>query len=147
MMINPLATDLDYIFEKTVPLWEELRDQQIFVTGGTGFFGCWLLESFLWAQEKLNLNAKMVVLTRNIAAFSRKHPHLAVDPSLHFIEGDVRNFVYPSGVFSHVIHAATDAIASLNETSSGLPNVVAILFPSHEDRTPESTRENPFLLL
>lgn len=115
MNTNPLASDLDYILDKTLPLWEELREQRIFITGGTGFFGCWLLESFVWINNKLDLNAEAVVLTRNVARFANKHPRLFHSPSLRFHEGDVRNFTSPPQSFSHIIHAATDTNAKLNQ--------------------------------
>lgn len=116
MLTNPLENDLNHILKYTLPLWEELRDQRIFITGGTGFFGCWLLESFMWANLKLNLNASAVVLTRNISSFSKKYPHLMGHSALHFHEGDVRSFDFPNGKYSHIIHAATEASAQLNES-------------------------------
>lgn len=114
---NRLSHDLDYILKHTQSLWEHLRDQRLFITGGTGFFGCWLLESFIWANTKLKLNASAVVLTRDVAKFAKKCPHLVSDSSLTFIEGDVKDFDFPAGHFSHVIHAATDACVSLNKNN------------------------------
>ena len=108
-MSRALAADLDSILEHTRPLWEELRGNRIFLTGGTGFFGCWLLESFTWANERLKLNAKAVVLTRDTARFSKKAAHLAGDPSVELRPGDVRNFAFPAGEFTHILHAATDS--------------------------------------
>lgn len=112
--MNPLANDLDHVLAHTEGLWDELRGQRIFITGGTGFFGCWLLESFAWANDKFGLNATAVVLTRNVAAFRQKAPHLALHPAIRVHIGDVRTFEFPAGQFSHVIHAATEASAKLN---------------------------------
>lgn len=106
--------DLDHILTHTLGLWDELRGQRIFVTGGTGFFGCWLLESFAWATETLDLGAQALVLSRDPAAFARKAPHLAGHPAIRFHPGDVRTFDFPTEHFSHVIHAATEASAKLN---------------------------------
>jgi dTDP-glucose 4,6-dehydratase len=113
-MRNPLAKDLDHILTHTSNLWEELRGQRIFITGGTGFFGCWLLESFAWANDVLGLGASALVLTRNTSSFQKKAPHLAAHPAIQFHKGDVRDFNFPDGEFSHIVHAATSASASLN---------------------------------
>src|ERR1035438_9937087 len=115
MGMNPLADDLDHVLVHTQGLWEELRGQRIFITGGTGFFGCWLLESFVWANDKLKLGASAVVLTRNAEAFENKAPHLAAHPAIQLYIGDIRSFDFPPGRFSHVIHAATEASAKLND--------------------------------
>jgi nucleoside-diphosphate-sugar epimerase len=108
MYSNPLENDLNYIFEHTAPLWEELRNQRIFITGGTGFFGQWLLESFCWINKKLTLNAKAVVLTRDAKSFAKKSPTIFQDKALYFYEGNVINFQYPEGCFYCVIHAAAE---------------------------------------
>jgi nucleoside-diphosphate-sugar epimerase len=112
---NPLADDLNLVLKHTGPLWPELRGQRIFITGGTGFFGCWLLESFARANDQLQLGAQAVVLTRHPEAFVEKAPHLAAHPAIRLHAGDVRNFEFPAGQFSHVIHAATEASARLNK--------------------------------
>jgi nucleoside-diphosphate-sugar epimerase len=109
MRSNPLAADLDHILTHTDGLWDELRGQHIFITGGTGFFGCWLLESFAWANDKLGLDASALVLTRNLDAFRKKAPHLASHPAIRFHSGDCKSFEFPTDKFSYVIHAATEA--------------------------------------
>jgi len=112
---HPLAADLDHVLEHIRPLTEQLRGARIFITGGTGFFGCWLLESFAWANERLGLGAEALVLTRDFAAFARKAPHLTRRPDIRFHAGDMRDFPFPAGKFSHVIHAATEASTKLND--------------------------------
>jgi nucleoside-diphosphate-sugar epimerase len=109
------SPDRRHILEHTVGLWEPLRDGRLFITGGTGFFGTWLLQSLLWANEEFGLRTQAVVLSRNWRAFCEKAPHLAVDRAVSHCDGDVRDFAFPSGSFSHIIHAATEASARLND--------------------------------
>lgn len=112
MALQPLPTaDLDHILNETKMIWDEMHGQRIFITGGTGFFGCWLLESFCYINRQRHLHAHATVLTRDPAAFAMKCPHLASDPCLTFLAGDVRNFDFPEGDFPYVIHAATEASA------------------------------------
>lgn len=109
--MNRLAADLDLIAAKTAGLWDDIRGQHLFITGGSGFFGCWLLESFCYLNKFFDLGARATVLTRNPLAFSRKCPHLASDPSVTLLAGDVRTFAFPEGEYKYIIHAATEASA------------------------------------
>jgi len=111
---NYLADDLDHILKHTKTLWKNLREKKVFVTGGTGFFGKWLLESFACANNQLKLNAQMVVLSRNPDSFKTLYSHLGQASGIKFNQGDVRNFIFPQERFDFVIHAATDASAQLN---------------------------------
>jgi nucleoside-diphosphate-sugar epimerase len=116
MPVKPLPPeDLAHVLTHTRELWAEAKGANFFITGGTGFFGMWLLESFAHINDVLSLGMRATVLTRNPAAFADKAPHLATRSDLHFIAGDVRSFTFPAGTFPYVIHAATEASAALNE--------------------------------
>lgn len=110
--MNRLSADLDLIAAVTAGLWDELRGHRIFLTGGTGFFGCWLVESFCHINRILSLNAQLTILTRTPQAFTEKCPHLVSDPSVTLLPGDVRTFAFPPGEFRYMIHAATEASAT-----------------------------------
>jgi len=113
-MYLPLSkADLDYVLQQTASLWPDYRDARLFVTGGTGFFGTWLLESFCCANQAFGLKAEAHVLTRDPAAFAQRAPHLAGASCLRWHTGDVRSFDFPRQTFSHIIHAATATAAYL----------------------------------
>ena len=75
--------DLDHVLAHSRDDWEELRGQRLFMTGGTGFFGIWLIETFLWANEKLELGAELACpLARSGRPCCEKCPIWPVNPSL-----------------------------------------------------------------
>ncbi|MGB7599287.1 MAG: NAD(P)-dependent oxidoreductase [Candidatus Sulfotelmatobacter sp.] len=110
-MPHPLASDLDHVLEHTRDVWNDARGQRIFITGATGFFGCWFLETFAWANRRLDLGAKATILTRNPQKLEERLPHVAKE--FDIVVGDVRTFAFPKGHFSHVIHGATESSAVL----------------------------------
>ncbi len=113
--MSPLpANDLDAIVAQTSGLWQELRGGRLFLTGATGFFGAWLLESFVRANRALGLRAQAVALTRDPAEFLRRNPHLADEPALQFVRGEIRSFAWPSGSFTHIIHGASPLARAMN---------------------------------
>jgi dTDP-glucose 4,6-dehydratase len=110
--VKPLANeDLDHILTHTLPLWDCARGRRIFLSGGTGFFGAWLLESLAYCNCRLNLDLTATVLSRDPEAFSRRIPHLAGNPTIRLLKGDVRDFVFPEENYDFVIHAAASTTA------------------------------------
>lgn len=107
-LVSAIERDLDFILEHSGNIWDSLRNQQIFITGGTGFIGRWLVESLVWANERHHLNAEAVLLTRSPEAFQTKAPHLAAHPSIHLHKGEAASFDFPDGTFPFVIHGATE---------------------------------------
>lgn len=116
--LKPLPIeDLEHVLEHTHGVWPEARGKTFFITGGTGFFGMWLLESFAHVNDRLDLGMRATVLTRNARSFAAKAPHLFARKDLNFVEGDVRDFAFLVGDHAYVVHAATPASAKLNEES------------------------------
>lgn len=117
-VLPPVPTaDLEHILTVAENDFQQLKDARIFITGGTGFFGTWLLEAIAAANARLNTKIDAVVLSRNPAAFADRSPHLAQNKAFFWHTGDVRNFAPPSGSFDHIIHGATAASAALNSQS------------------------------
>ncbi|MEJ6004416.1 NAD(P)-dependent oxidoreductase [Paucibacter sp. AS339] len=101
--------DLAHVLDGVGGDWQALRGQRLLLTGGTGFIGKWLLGSFLWANRTLALNARVLVLSRDVASFRVQHPELAAAPEIEWLQGDVRSFTLaPGQSCAWAIHAATD---------------------------------------
>ena len=105
---NALAADLDHVLAHTTELWPPLKGQRLFLTGGSGFVGSWLLESLLWANDRLGLDVEVVVLARQAPVFRQTLPHVAGHRAVRILEGDVRSFAFPDDPCRVVIHAASE---------------------------------------
>lgn len=108
-------SDLQHIFNHTGSLWQELADKSILITGGTGFFGKWLLKSIIYANQQLSLNVKVYILSRNPEEFLSAYPEFRND-CVTYITGDICSFTFPDEPLHYIIHAATEASSHLNIT-------------------------------
>lgn len=106
------VADLNHVIDLARADLLALKAARLFITGGTGYIGRWLLESLCYANRELGLNLNATVLSRDPMAFLCCYPHLGKDPAVTLLEGDVRNFRFPAGHFTHGVHAATDVIAA-----------------------------------
>lgn len=105
--------DLDRVVYAVGQRWERLRDQRILLTGGTGFIGKWLLGTFLYANRRYGLNAKIVLLSRRPESFLNEFPELHDATEIEWLAGDVRELASASvGACGYAIHAATDVVAT-----------------------------------
>jgi nucleoside-diphosphate-sugar epimerase len=113
MQLPRLArSDLDHVHAVVGDGWELLRSAHIFLTGGTGFVGKWLVATLLDANRLRSLECRLTVLTRDPTRFHRDFPHLAGAPELELISGDVRDFAFVAKKFTHVVHAAAEVVAA-----------------------------------
>ncbi len=118
-MNRPFPEDLCNILGRIAPLHRELSGKNLFISGGTGFFGKWLLESFIMANRKYELGSTLTILSRSPSQFLSQNPYFRDFQELSFIKGDVRSFDFPSGKYDYVIHAATEANVKLEQENPG----------------------------
>jgi len=100
--------DIAAVNRTLAPLWPRLEGAHIFMTGGTGFIGRWMLEALV----RSGTAADVTLLSRDPAAFAQRAPHIAARCRL--VTGEIDSFTVPETDYTHVIHGATDASADLN---------------------------------
>lgn len=84
-----------------------LAGQHLFVTGGTGFYGFWLLSALDWLN-RAGVPVSACVLSRAPERFLERHARFRHQDWLSFCVGDVTDYQPPHGRFDLFVHAATD---------------------------------------
>ena len=79
-----------------------------FLTGGTGFFGKSILSML---NRGFGKGMELTILSRNPEDFLSSCPEFLGLKQVHFLTGDVRDFVFPKQSFDYVLHAAAPACA------------------------------------
>lgn len=100
--------DLDLVLSLTPGFWDHYRDARIFVTGGTGFVGSWLLEVVQHANAVLGCGIDLVVLSRDPQRARARLPHIFSAANVTLFVGNVETFEARPGRLDLCIHAAAD---------------------------------------
>ena len=97
--------DLDSICQADFIEWERLKNTSILVTGGTGLIGSTLIKALCYANEKRNLQLKILALVRNL----QKAENLLGKPNevLQFIQGSVEDLPIIEESVDYIIHGAS----------------------------------------
>lgn len=141
-----IEQDLDDVVARARSDLAALDGKRLFVTGGTGFIGRWLLELLYRAAEG-GIRTETHVLTRDPDRFAAKAPGLAGFRDFTFHTGEITDFALPGLSADFIFHAATEASAKLNAEDPGRMFDTALLGTRHMLRFAETCGAGRMLLL
>lgn len=125
-MKNINLLDRTYLKTRMSKFVDALAGKTVLITGATGFFGKWLLESVIafnsisnsnWLIESENAYPcsldrpkplQIVALSRNPGAFLERYPKFGQYDFIQYITGDVRTFEIGGRQADYVIHSAAE---------------------------------------
>ncbi len=90
--------------------------KRILITGGTGFFGIWILFFLVRIKDKLNGKLELTVISRDPDQFIKKNIGIIDFKKVSFIRGDIKKVKIAGSKYTHLLHMAS---TSANETFSG----------------------------
>lgn len=95
--------------------WRRFENQQILITGGTGFIGCWVMGVILEACRRYHIAHSIIVISRNPNQHRQERPDLFQHPSVQMLQADLSSddntwAKQLSGVNApnYILHAAGD---------------------------------------
>lgn len=128
--------DLNSIFERLKEIWP--KDRRILITGGTGYFGRWLIEAFLYIEERLNFGNTIILTTRKESSFLSLYA-FENNPQVIIVRCDLNKDIQSllKYDFSYILHAATsvdsfkaksnlEQIAELKNNKYGAKNIIKL---------------------
>ncbi len=103
-----LPVDYDFMLDRLETDFKAQSGTHWFITGATGLFGKWFLETLLESNKKFNTKFRITALSRDPQQFKTTMPHLGNHQDLQWIQGDASSFVFPKEPIDFMIHAAAE---------------------------------------
>lgn len=113
--------------------WERFRNKTVFISGATGFLPAYLIYTFLYLNDKLNLDLKVIGLARNESKAKEKYSAELKRKDFLLLYQDVCEPVNYNEKIDFIIHAASqaspkfygsDPVGTLNANVLGTNNLL-----------------------
>lgn len=103
-----------------------LKGKKILITGGTGFFGQWLLYFLIHLNTKYALQIELFCLSRDSNSFLAKHPKIKTQDFIQWANADIKHEFNLDFAPDFVFHMATDVpVNKANNTNESFDSIVA----------------------
>lgn len=84
-----------------------LKGKTVLITGGTGFFGIWLLTCLVNIKEKIGGDLELITISRNPENFISKIQDKKIIENVEIIRGDIKAVKLINKNITHLVHMAT----------------------------------------
>lgn len=101
-----IKEDCQEVTKHSLDSLKPLKDQNILITGGTGFVGTWLSEMISFLNDTHDFGIELILLSTRANNYSAKVPHLALRDDVSLLEKDVRSLIDLDKEVNWIIHAA-----------------------------------------
>lgn len=127
-----IEEDINYITSRDLD-WDRFRNKTVFVSGATGFLPAYLIYTFLYLNEKYDLDLKVTGLARNESKARKKYFSELKRKDFTLLIQDVCEPVIYGEKVDFIIHAAsqasprfygTDPVGTLNANVIGTNNLL-----------------------
>ena len=107
-----LSGDIDLLIDRSRLDLDKIAGKKILVTGGTGFFGIWLVLALIEIKKRVKGDLEIYLISRDPAAFLARHAQHVIEGSVTFLAGDIKTINIRRDIaVTHVFHMATTSAA------------------------------------
>jgi nucleoside-diphosphate-sugar epimerase len=87
---------------------DELSGAKIFISGGTGFLGSWVVDLLHHLSSSYGVDLSVTLLTRRPARLRAVHPNWFASQAITCLEGDIRTVTFPLEDYKYLLHGAAE---------------------------------------